>query len=179
MKLYEILLIEIKGDRNGTNNAGYIHANTGEVLEVKGEMQPHSSVVALHPDKFNVPQHMREELPDVTDYGELTDWAMDNDGYGGPWQHVAYQSGWVRFYKHMGDHNLSGYPRDLVAALTLPGVVKTIATEARRDPHTRMIIDIIHPTDTNYSVETGDVFEPVYSIGDIIKIRKQVERYVK
>ena len=181
MKLFEILqiLLELKGSRYETNEAGYIHSQTGEVLTPQFSLDPHSSIVARNPERFAIPKHMADELPDPNDQHEISAWALDNDGFAGPWQHAAYQAGWVRFYKHMGDHNLSGYPHHLLAALSMPGVMKTIAVGAREDPNTRMMVDVVHPNDTEATVETGSIFEPIHSVGDIVKVKKQIERFAR
>ena len=178
MKLFELfLLLELKGGRYETAEAGYINSTTGEVLEIRGFDLPHSSVIARDPHKFNIPPQMAHRLPDPNNEEEVEEWSHDNDGYAGPWQHVAYQSGWVRFYEHFSYHTFSGYPKDLIATLSLPGVIKAIVAQARTDPETSILIDIIADKPGGTAAR-GAITKEIHSAGDIVDVRKQIEKYV-
>ena len=168
MKLYEIFLnlFELRGDRYADVKIGYIHSKTGEVIP-SDPNKPHVTLIALHPQKFNVPQNMRHLLPPPPDAKEIFYWADENDALDGPWQHVAYEAGWVR-YVHFGwTHGFSGYKEGLANALSLPGVVRTIIRHSREDPMVNIMVDIVSP-DVGGDIDSDQ--QDVRSAGDVAKL---------
>ena len=168
MKLRDIFLFEYKGDKLAQIDRGYIHSRTAEILPSVGGL-PHSSIVATHPEKFNMLRRMQEELPRRE---ELESWSYSNDEFAGPWQHVAYAAGWVRFNNYDRYFNFSGYPDDVKAMLAMPGVIRTIVNVAREYGTAEVAGDIIVP---NYS-SIFDSFEgTIKTAGDVARLKDQIK----
>lgn len=154
MKLKELFLVEynLTDVSNGVIYRGYINANTHEVVaqEGGGIDMPHADLVARNPDKFNVPEEMRKEIPTDNKY---YDWVIDNDMFAGPWQHVAYRNRWVR-YSIWGrtkelDIGLSGYAQDIADVLSSAMIITGVKTALYKEKAARFSIDVIVPGSRN------------------------------
>ena len=168
MKLFELFLLEYKGDKIAQAPRGYINSRTGEVLSTEGNL-PHSSIIATHPEKFNLTRGMQEELPREH---EIVNWSFRNDTFAGPWQHAAYETGWVRYSSQGRFFNLSGYPEDLKAILSMPGVIITIVNTSREYGVADVSVDIIVP---NYHSVFDSYKQPVKSAGDVVKLKDRIK----
>lgn len=155
MKLFELFLIEygLTDVSSGVIYRGYINANTHEVVAQEGRDidMPHTDLVARNPNKFNVPEEMRKEVP--TDNRKYYNWVIDNDMFAGPWQQVAYRNHWVR-YSIWGrtnelDIGLSGYTQDLADVLSSAMIISGVKTALYKEKTARFSIDVIVPDSRN------------------------------
>lgn len=154
MKLFELFLTEyqLTDVSRGTIYRGYVNASTGEVIAQQGSdlELPHVDIVARNPDKFNVPQSMREEIP--TGKREYFDWIIDNDQFGGPWQQVAYRSHWVR-YSIWGrtdfEIGLSGYAQDVADVFSSSFILTGVKTAIYKEKGVRVYVDVVQPGSKN------------------------------